>query len=217
MQRLVIIGISIGILATAGVIEVVLAQRRSNPLVAERIQLALDQLPLEVGDWKGRTAEFNPLAIKQTNAIAHTYRIYTREQSKESVELLLLAGDPGEVGTHDPERCYGGAGFNPVGTRRRMEFVDPVTAATSSYWLARFEADTFPSTSLQVIWAWSTDGTWVASDDARFEFLGQSVLYKLYVTRRLPTHTVTPNSDPTEPFLQELLPRLRLVLSSASR
>jgi len=174
------------VLGAAGVAEVVHSRRRADPEAAQQVQAKLDAIPLTVGGWSGKVAEFNPQVIRQTNAVAHTYRVYSREKTGEVVDVLMLAGDPGDIGTHDPERCYGGAGVKPVGTRRRVGMSDPVTAQTMSYWSARFDTETFPAVSLQVIWAWTTDGNWNASDDARFEYVGRPVLYKLYVTRRVP-------------------------------
>lgn len=217
MLRVVVLLSAAAVLGAAGVVEVVQSRRRADPEAAQQVQAKLDAIPLMIGPWVGRVAEFNPQVIRQTNAIAHTYRVYTREKPGEALDVLMLAGDPGEIGTHDPERCYAGAGFKPVGSRRRVEVTDPTTAQPASYWSARFDTETFPAASIQVIWSWTADGTWVASDDARFEFVGRPVLYKLYVTRRLTAAGTKPAADPTDEFLTEFLPEVRKTLSPASQ
>jgi hypothetical protein len=216
MLRWVVILSAVVVLAAAGIAEVVQARRRADPEAAQQVQARLDAIPLTVGSWAGKVAAFNPQVLRQTNATAHTYRVYTKVSTGETLEVLMLAGDSGDIGVHDPERCYGGAGFRPVGSRRRVELTDPVTAQPVSYWSARFDTDMFPASSLQIAWAWTADGTWAASDDARFEFVGKPVLYKLYVTRRLAAGAKA-NADPTDEFLTDFLPEVRKCLASPAR
>src|SRR5205085_4949274 len=117
MLRPAVLVFAVAVLAAAGVTEVILARQRSDPEAAQQVQAKLDAIPLSVGDWTGKVAEFDPKVIRQAHAIAHTYRVYTREKTGETVDVLLLAGPPGDIGTHDPERCYGGGGYKPVGSR----------------------------------------------------------------------------------------------------
>jgi hypothetical protein len=215
MSRNLIFALAFVALLGAGAFEYAQSRRRADPEAAQQIQAKLDTVPLSFGDWVGTTADFDAKVMKQTGAVAHLYRKYARAKSGDSVEILLLAGDPGEIGVHDPERCYGGVGFQPVGTRRRQSLSDPLVGE-HSYWSARFDAETFPATALQVCWGWSADGRWSAAEDARFEYLGQSTLYKIYATRRLnPSSTGT--ADPTADFLSDFLPAVRASLTGTPR
>jgi Protein of unknown function (DUF3485) len=208
MRRYVAIVVAISAFASVGAFEVAQMRLRADLSDFVAAQRRFDSVPLSLPGWTGRVVEYDDKQLKAANARAHTYRTYTRDKSGESVTLLLLAGHPGEVGAHDPERCYGGAGYRQVGTRTRRQLTDPATAEASSLWTCRFDTDTFPAASVQVDWGWTSGGAWVAADDARFEFVGKSVLYKLYLTRGLSAGG-RETDEPTAAFLSAFLPELR--------
>jgi hypothetical protein len=200
------------VLASAGAWEVAQSRRRADSTAFVAAQARFDTMPLSVAGWTGTAVEYDAKQAKAANARAYTYRRYTRDKGGETVDVLILAGDPGEIGTHDPERCYGGAGYRQVGQRTRREFTDPVTAQPGSLWTGRFDTETYPAASMQVNWGWTADGTWNAAEDARFEFVGKPVLYKLYLTRRL-TADGRAADDPTAAFLTAFLPELRKAIA----
>jgi hypothetical protein len=212
MMRWAVVGGAVAILVAAGAFEAVRAVRRADPESARRLQERLDAVPLAVGPWVGKPAEFDLRQLNQTGAVAHAFRVYTRPDSADEVQVLLLAGDPGDIGAHDPGRCYAGAGYRPVGGRARREVPDPAGPA-SSYWSARFDADTYPAVAVQVAWAWTADGTWTASDDARLDFVGRPALVKMYVTRRLGAADGAGDDDPAHRFLTEFVPAARTALA----
>ena len=204
---------AVAVLGAAGAWEFSQARRRADPASYEEIQKRFDAIPFAHGEWNGQAAAFDNRQIQQANAHAFLYRHYANKGG-QTVNVLLLAGDPGEIGTHDPERCYGGAGYSPVGGRQRRELLDPVTAQPASYWYARFDTETVPSASVQVAWCWTADGSPSASDDARFEFVGRSVLYKLYVSRPLSATEKGSTADPVAEFLVNFLPALREAITT---
>jgi hypothetical protein len=69
---------------------------------------------------------------------------------------------------------------------------------------------------LEVAWGWSTDGRWQATEDARFEFAGRGLLYKIYINRVLPPGTDVDVSDPNVELLSSLAPVARMALTGAN-
>jgi hypothetical protein len=73
-----------------------------------------------------------------------------------------------------------------------------------NYFVADFEKKKETSVErLRVRWSWSTDGTWVAPDYARFAFMKSSELYKLYIVTHTPEHDGKPCDDP--PTIKDFL------------
>ncbi|QEL17216.1 exosortase-associated EpsI family protein [Limnoglobus roseus] len=214
-MRAVVIGIAVVVLCGAGWLEVRTTSHRADATAIKAVQEKLDAVPLAVGDWKGEVQEYDSKRFDRTGAFAATSRVYRNAKTNEVVTALILAGAATEIGAHDPNRCYAGAGYRPIGPQQRRELDESVPGPHCTYWSARFDTDTFPAVSLQVNWAWSLDGAWTASEDARYEFGREPVLYKLYVQRRLNTlGGGAQAADPTEGFLAEFFPAAQSVLQS---
>jgi hypothetical protein len=209
-MRIVVFGLAFVVLGAAGVFEAKRSFERVDPLAAAAVQAKLDALPLTQGDWVGELVPYDAKQLEQTKAVAHTNVLFRNPKTKETMSLLVLAGPPGQIGAHDPNRCYEGAGFQRVGA----VVVKKLVAANSSYWLARFDTDTFPAQSLQVSWMFTANGDWSASDDARQEFVFKPVLYKLYLSRNLTSAETNRTDDPIENLLSELLPSLKSCIAS---
>ncbi len=70
--------------------------------------------------------------------------------------------------------------------------------------------------ALDVLWAWTTNGSWTASTSPRVAFARSPVLYKLYVVRRLTRPDEKPPPEPCQDFLRLFLPALDARISPAS-
>lgn len=209
-MRYTVIGIAIVLLVALGVFDVLRASRLEAS--SGDAQRRLDSIPLTFGDWSGEIRTFDEKMIRATKAVAHSYRRYTRGGAKPAlVDVLILAGPPGELGAHDPERCYGGTGHRTLGPRQRKIIADE--GSPHSLWIERFEREMLPAGKLEVAWGWTADGPWKAADDARWEFSGRGLLYKIYVSRGL-----AGPDDPTDSiadFMTALAPLTRTALSGA--
>ena len=212
-MRAGIVGIALVIFAGAGTYEYRNRTNRIDPATASAVQSSLDQIPKVIGDWVGEDRDYDARQMDRTGSFASLHRLYRNKKTSETIAVLLLAGPAQEIGAHDPNRCYVGAGYRPVGVAVKKNAPDAIPNGSCSYWTARFDTDTFPAASLQVVWAWSRDGLWVASDNARFDFVQEPLLYKLYVSRRL-VATDAETIDPTESFLNVFFPAVRSELSA---
>jgi Protein of unknown function (DUF3485) len=212
-MRPVIVGIALVLLAGAGAYEIRTRVGGVDPVVAGAVQANLDAIPKGFGDWTGEDRDYDAKQMDRTGSFASLHRLYRNAKTNESIAVLILAGPAQEIGSHDPNRCYVGAGYRPVGAAAKKTAPDAIPQGPCSYWAARFDTDTFPAASLQVVWAWSLDGRWVASDNARYDFVREPALYKLYVSRRL-NATDADSVDPTENFLAEFFPAVRTSLAA---
>jgi hypothetical protein len=177
---------------------------------ATLVQAKLDALPMTIGDWKAEASTIPPKQLVVAEAQAHLSRIYTNAKSRSSINVMLLYGEPGPLGAHTPETCYAGAGFKQLGTPS----VKSVAGRSADYWSGNFETGGDVTSTVNVNWTWGTDGVWKASDNPRFDFAGQTAIFKLYITRTLPRKDSETN--PVEEFLPEFLKQLQGQLKPAA-
>jgi hypothetical protein len=212
-MRTGIVGIALLVLAGAGAYELRARTARVDPAAAAAIQARMDAIPKTIGDWIGEDRDYDARQQDRTGSFAALHRMYRNAKTNETVAVLILAGPAQEIGAHDPNRCYVGAGYRPVGAAVRKSAPEGTLDGPCGYWIARFDTDTFPAASLQVLWAWSTDGRWIASDNARYDFVREPALYKIYISRRI-TAVDADEVDPTERLVTEFFPAVRTGLAA---
>ena len=137
-----------------------------------------------------RHAEFqaevvpNDLPLKEKSTA--TSRSYVSPTRQLSASITLISGPPGSVSTHTPDVCYPASGYRTVRPPERQT-IDLPDGGTASYYVAEFEKKTATRTErYRVRWSWTSDGTWVAPDRARFAFLRVPELVKLYIVTPVP-------------------------------
>ena len=173
----------------------------------------LNNVPLSLGDWRGEADTLDTEDLKRAGIKGHLSARFRNVVTGEKVSVLLVCGHPGPISVHTPETCYGGAGFEPAGARYRKQI--PVGAGRSvAVWAMRFKAPrTAAPGSIEVNWAWTGGGGWVAPENPRVALAGYPALYKLYVVRDVPAVGGQPPRDPSVDFLQTYLPELEKVLA----
>ncbi|MGL4421323.1 MAG: hypothetical protein ACRCZF_11700 [Gemmataceae bacterium] len=132
-----------------------------------------------------------------------TSRRYTSTEQNLHVVTSIISGIPGAVATHTPDVCYSGSGYSCLRGPARESITLP-GGGTATYFVADFERKRATSTERQrVRWCWSVDGTWTAPEYARFQFMKEPELYKLYVVSPLaelgPVDPVDP--EPVREFI----------------
>lgn len=100
----------------------ILAARLDTPLNMTPVsQEALDQLPMQIGDWTGQEVPVDASIVRATDTDAHVSRRYSRKNSFDSVSLWIASGVKArDLMPHRPEVCYTGAGWTLM-DRRSME------------------------------------------------------------------------------------------------
>ena len=91
----------------------VLAAQLSAPVNTTPISPeALQQLPLQMGDWIGQDVPLGEAIVAATDTDAHVNRRYTRRNGLESVSLYIASGVRArDLMPHRPEVCYTGSGW----------------------------------------------------------------------------------------------------------
>jgi len=155
-----------------------------------------------MGPWTGKDVPYPEKYLKIAMVESHLHRVYTKPNSAEQMTVLIMFGETGEIGAHEPELCFRGAGFRQCTQRSPRNIPDE----QAEFWTATFETGGFPASSTTLTWGWGAEGIWKASENPRFDFAGRERIFKLYVTRR-----VIPNvtDDPTDEFLKLLVHELR--------
>jgi EpsI family protein len=94
----------------------VLAARLAAPVnTAPLPPAALEQLPLQIGDWMGQNVPLDEAIVRATDTEAHINRRYSRHNALEYVSLYIAYGVRArDLMPHRPEVCYTGAGWTLV-------------------------------------------------------------------------------------------------------
>lgn len=93
-----------------------IAARIQSPVNTTPVaQEALDQLPLEIGDWVGSDTPVDANIIERTDTDAHVSRRYAMNAGSGVVSLWIAAGvQARDLMPHRPEVCYVGSGYTLV-------------------------------------------------------------------------------------------------------
>ncbi len=177
-------------------------------LIAQGQQL--DQLPTRCGSWVLlQTQELDEGAARLLRCYGSTVRVYQNEETKQMVNVAVLFGPRGPIAVHTPEICYSSVGTAQVGERSKQ--VLEISGQTQELWSVQF-AEKFSNgemgePSLNVWYAWSAGGAWVAAENPRFWMTPN--LYKIQVAAPM-SQT---DSSACKDFMKEFLPKLKPLIS----
>jgi hypothetical protein len=163
----------------------------------------LGQLNLDLGEWHGEELPVRP-GQSGLGVAGCLERRYTHRGTGKVVKIALVCGRSGPVSIHTPNVCYAANGFR-VGRPRRVD------VPGGEFWTAdAVRKSATDETRARIYWAWNNGHGWKAAGDARQEFVGSAVLYKLYVLRELdgPGEPHKPGEEACEEFMRLLLPEL---------
>jgi hypothetical protein len=199
-------------LLASGLVHGFWTDRWRPPAVTQMAAARLDDLPDELGDWKGTRLEVKP-SQAGAGVAGYIQRRYVHRRTGVTVVLALVCGRPGPVSIHTPEACYVASGYT-VGPRSRVRPDGEATA--DEFWTAdAVRTNASDETRLRLFWGWNAGPGWVAADSPRLTFARQPVLHKLYVLRELGSPGDPARGEPCQDFLQVLLPELRRSLFAA--
>lgn len=147
----------------------------------------LHALEVRFEDWQPENV---PTEMPTNERSTATARRYQSASNGRSAVVTMISGIPGSVSTHTPDVCYVGSGYKCLRGPKK-ETLEIPGSGTVAFYIADFEKKTATKAErVRVRWAWSTNGTWIAPDNPRWQFAKQlnavPVLYKLYVATPLP-------------------------------
>lgn len=145
---------------------------------------AIHDHTIQVGDFNGAIVP-TEFEIKEKSRV--TCREYKSPTQPFGAMVSVTSGPPGAVATHAPDVCYPTSGYRTVSAPKK-ETVTLPGGTTINYFVAVFEKKSGSQPDRQrVRWAWAVPGgKWEAPDRARFAYLREPELFKLYVVTPLP-------------------------------
>lgn len=177
----------------------------------------VNRLPTRIGHWRMTKSE--PLDEKVLSVLrctAHEQRVYTDDQTGETVSLILLAGTAGPLLAHTPEICYSSVDFETL-EPPHPETIRGTGDAADIFNEVTFRARTVTGENLRVLYAWrKSQGPWLAPKNPRLALGGQPMLYKLQLAANVPAGSPQDRSasDQARRFLDDLVPFLDDTLSA---
>jgi Protein of unknown function (DUF3485) len=197
-------------LIACGIVHGFWTDRWLPPVETTEAAAKLDTVPLELGEWDGEVMGVKP-GQAGAGVAGCIQRRYVNRRTGAVVSLFLVCGRPGPVAIHTPEVCYGASGYL-VGSKSRVE-----EEAGDNLWKTdAIRINSTEETRLRLYWAWNGGNGWMASEDARLQFVRYPVLHKLYVVRELNSLSESTQNEPCQEFLHVLLPMLRKTLFTPS-
>lgn len=215
MAKVGLIVAAVLMLAAGGTLEVLRSGSRVDAATVERVRDDFTRVPVTVGDWTGREIDYNTKLLARAEAQAYLARRYTQAFTDEVIDVLILAGNPRALGAHDPTVCFAGVGYKQEANEQRRSVRPDPGGRTEQFWVAKFKTDDVPPATVELYWAWGTEGNWSASSNPRLEYASDPLIFKIYVSRPLQQMGRTGDRELTEKFLAEFLPAFRKAVKPA--
>jgi hypothetical protein len=174
----------------------------------------LEQVPQDLGDWRGRDLEAD--ARLKEGMVGTLYRSYTNRATGKNVVVYLVCGRSGPVAVHTPDVCYAASGFEvaPLG---KQTVSSPSGEAVAELDAARVRKTKAAEQIQQhIFWSWSATGNWQVPGNPRLAFARYPLLFKLYLLRDLSRPGESVDEDPCLDLMRQLRPELQRVLFSGT-
>lgn len=177
-----ILAATILLLLGAGVADGIITNRWAPSDELQRASAAIQNLPLEIGEWTGVDREIDERELKIAAATAFIQRTYTNQTTGDQIIVTCLCGPHGPISLHPPTVCFTGAGWR-LTEQEKPENYDLDDQTTCRFWQARFtRRNQLQEEEIVTDWSWNNGEGWKASTNPRFEYAGSPFLYKLYFT-----------------------------------
>lgn len=192
--------------------------RWSDVPVADVLAEQLDNVPMDIGGWRGEDGEEpSQRILDQAGASGSLTRVYQNARG-DSAHIFIVCGRMRDVIGHTPDGCYPASGFDMVGEPEQQSVQisgrEPAVFFTTTF----VKSDPTGSQRLRVYWTWCGSDGWKAPRDARSEFAGDRAIYKLYVvtpTDESDKGGATERPNPATGFIPVLIPELERVFEPA--
>jgi len=193
-------GIAVGV---SGALHGVWTGRWDQASAAPAFGAALDQIPMQLGEWQGQALELDPREAAQYAAVL--YRRYVHQRTGTAVVVVLVAGRPGPVSIHSPDYCYPASGYSAAAWVPHKVAFDNARAAAEFKTALVTKNQAAGQTQLRVLWSWYADGTWSVPDNPRLAFARERCLYKVHVVREASPSEDGLENDPCGDLVRDLL------------
>jgi hypothetical protein len=193
------------LIITGGVAHGYLDSRWKNLEFAKAQAEALQDLPLNAGNWElVSNTELEGSAQRILQCYGSVLQEYVNNTTGDRVKAFVVCGPRGPIAVHTPEVCYSSAGTETVGDRVETPIL--INGESQSLWKVRFRKPRSSDPPHMEVWyGWSDGGPWKAASLPRV-WLTDS-LYKIQVAG--PPAKSGKDISPVEDFLRAFLPSLQ--------
>jgi hypothetical protein len=210
--------VAVALLAIVGFTawEAVLSDRFvSSSMTAEEFGKRFEQVPMDIGPWKGTNMIAEKATLEIAGAVNHVSRRYVNQDTKQEVDMWLIVGHARDICRHTPDICYPSQGYSQIGTRVKQRIEPPTDSQhPGTFFTAKFHNESSLGNKIERVF-WSFNGNeegkdeWEAPEsDGVFAWLpsksagpknyygNNTALYKMYFT--------APMSDTDEDIKQNV-------------
>jgi hypothetical protein len=201
---------AVAVVVSAGLVHGFWTDRWQASASLEEAGAVLDRVGPDLGPWHGEAVPLDARTLRISGASHYVLRHYTRRGDKANASVLLMCGRSGPMSVHTPDLCYGGSGYEMVGSATKHTVAGGPSQPAAEFWTARFlKQDGVLPEYLRVYWSWKAPGgAWTAPDNPRLAFGRPPVLCKLYLIHRLTSPDERPEEDPCLGLVQRVLAEL---------
>jgi hypothetical protein len=187
-----------------------LSRRWGTPPDVEAAAKRLERLPTQIGDWqiKGSDQKLDERVAQMLQCNGTINRVYENTKTGDKVRVFVVLGPAGPIAVHTPEICYSSKDYKIDAPRQRWAVDD-----ANTLWDLRLKSNDISDTPLRVVYGWTNDTHWQATDSPRFAFGGRPMLYKIQLAGPVPA---SEERDACREFLSAFLPVLKKHLTDAS-
>lgn len=197
--------IATGLIVMGGALYGSYSQRWGPPPDLVAMGESVEEMPEQIGDWI--MIDESPMAksaVDMLECAGYVNRKYQHSKTGQIVDLAIIVGPPGPTAVHTPEICFSSRAYDQETERREVEIVSDDGHA-HSFWCLEFITKNVLANRLRVYYAWSPDGTWIASESPRYEYAALPGLYKVQLATEISPGTESTGDDPGKDFLKALI------------
>jgi len=208
---------AIGLVTSLAIVSGLVHGAMSNRWGVQPDELAagnlLEKTPSQVGAWQTKlTYELEERTVRMLQCSGDVNRLYVNPISGEQVNVAVLLGRTGPIGSHTPEICYSSVDYTQQGDRRMVSF--EIDDKTHTFWQVLFKRNSVDGELLSVFYAWSSGDEWKAADEPRWQFADRPFLYKIQLASTLPPSATADELQPCSEFLTDFIPVVGQYLTS---
>jgi hypothetical protein len=196
------LAVAVSITLLSGIAHGVLDGRWSAQADQRAHGAKLNHLAETCGAWKlSEEKSLDESAEELLRCYGSTVRDYVNSETGDRVSVAVLFGPRGPTAIHIPEICFDSVGTDQVGDRREESI--NLNGKENTFWSVMFSRDGESEPSINIWYAWSDGGEWIAGNYPRFWMT--ETLYKVQVSGPVGDGKA---SSPCRDFLTAFLPHL---------
>lgn len=200
------LAVVVAILAASGAARLWQEHRVEKTLEAGRVSsFALAEIPLTIGDWKGKSTKLDPRIVRGSGSTDLITRRYVNQKTGVGIDVVICFGPTSDMFIHTPELCYPSAGFAPAAPADERKVAVPGHTSVPFRALVFTKGDGGLADTQEVYYSLWYDGRWTTASSSPKASQRIPGMYKVQVSRPVIAHERRDIDNPCESLLSPLL------------